>query len=49
MPFDAYEVSLEMVRSLRDLLPRIRAQNSSLGIQIEKAAPSVPLNLSEAT
>ena len=47
MPFDAYEVALEMVHSLRDLLPRIRAQNPSLATQIERAAPSVPLNLSE--
>jgi four helix bundle protein len=45
--FDAYQVALEMIRSLRSIIERIKKQNPSLAVQLEKAAPSVALNLSE--
>jgi four helix bundle protein len=44
---DAYRVALEMIRSLRSVMPKIRANNPSLTTQIEKAAPSVAQNLNE--
>ena len=45
--FEAYEVALEMNRCLSKLVPKIRTKNPSLAVQIEKAGPSVPLNLRE--
>ena len=45
--FDAYQVALQMIRSLRDIVPKIRMHNPSLAVQIDKAAPSVALNLNE--
>ena len=47
MPFDALEVSLEAIHSLRVPLARIRSRNSKLHDQIERAASSVPMNLAE--
>jgi four helix bundle protein len=47
MQFDAYQVSLELVRSLRAVLPQIRRGNPSLATQLDRAAPSIALNLSE--
>lgn len=45
--FDAYEISLELARSLRPHLKRLRAFDSSLTNQLTRAMSSVPLNLSE--
>jgi four helix bundle protein len=45
--FDAYTVALEMIRSLRSILPKIRAKDPNLAKQIQSAASSVPLNLNE--
>jgi hypothetical protein len=45
--FACYAVALEMIRSLREIVQRIRARNASHTAQIERAAPSVALNLSE--
>ena len=45
--FIAYEVSVELIQSLRDLLPVIKRQDRDLADQIHRAATSVALNLSE--
>jgi four helix bundle protein len=45
--FDALEVSLDLVRSLRRPLARIRVRDRSLSEQIRRAASSIPLNLAE--
>jgi len=47
MRFDAFEVSLQLVRSLRAILTRLETRDSSLATQIKRAAASVPLNLNE--
>ena len=47
MRFDAFEISLLLVRSLRDVLTRLEARDTSLANQIKRAAASVPLNLKE--
>ena len=45
--FDAYEISLELLRTLRPQLKRLRSCDPSLTKQLTRAATSVPLNLSE--
>ena len=45
--FIAYEVSLELIRELRTLVPAIARQDRELAVQIRTAASSVTLNLSE--
>jgi four helix bundle protein len=45
--FIAYEVSLELVQSLRSLVPAIEASDRDLGDQIKRAASSVVLDLAE--
>ena len=45
--FIAYELSLEVIRGLRDVVPRIRKHNADLANQIVRAASSVTLNLNE--
>ena len=45
--FIAYEVSLELVRSLRPLVPVIEQHDKDLADQIKRAASSVSLNLAE--
>jgi len=45
--FDAYEVSLELARSLRPHLKRLRSCDPSLTNQLTRALSSVPLNLIE--
>ena len=47
MPFHAFEVSLDLVRSLRRPLESIRRRNPELHRQIRAAASSVSLNLAE--
>ena len=47
MEFDAFTVSLELIRALRPLVEKIQAHDSALAIQIKKAGSSVSLNLAE--
>lgn len=47
MSFDAFDVSLQLVRSLRQPLKQVQACDASLATQIRKAAASVPLNFNE--
>jgi four helix bundle protein len=45
--FIAYEVSLEVVRALRPILPIIETHDRDLADQLKRAATSVVLNLAE--
>ena len=45
--FQALEVSLDLVRSLRQPLARLRVRDRGLSEQIRRAASSIPLNLAE--
>src|SRR5262249_50412192 len=45
--FITYEVSLELIRSLRDVVPAIKKYDKDLADQIQRAASSVTLNLGE--
>jgi len=45
--FVAFEVALEIIRSLRDIVPVIRKRNAKLAGQIEESASSVAANLAE--
>jgi four helix bundle protein len=45
--FIAYEVSLEVIPSLRTIVPQIERQDRDLADQIKRAASSVALNLAE--
>jgi four helix bundle protein len=47
MPFDAFDVSLDMIRSLREPLAAVAERDPALAQQLRRAAASVPLNLSE--
>ena len=47
MPFDAFDLALEMIRPLRQPLTAITERDPSLAQQLRRAAASVPLNLSE--
>jgi four helix bundle protein len=47
MPFDAFEVALDLVRSLRGPLATLDRRDPSLAQQLRRAAASVPLNLGE--
>ena len=47
MSFDAFDVSLALVRSLRQPLARVETRDGSLATQVRRAAASVSLNLSE--
>ena len=47
MEFDAFTVSLELIRALRPLVEKIQAHDSAQAIQIRKAASSVSHNLAE--
>jgi hypothetical protein len=47
--FIAYEVSLELIRSLRDIVPKIKKFDRDLADQIHRAATSVTLNLGEGS
>ncbi|MCZ6795564.1 MAG: four helix bundle protein [Planctomycetota bacterium] len=47
MPFEALEVSLELVRSLRQPLRRLESCDPRLSRQLRDAASSVALNLAE--
>ena len=45
--FIAYEVSIQVIQSLRELVPQIECSDRDLGDQIKRAASSVVLNLAE--
>ena len=45
--FVTYEVSLDVIRSLRPLLEKIQREDRDLADQIKRAASSVTLNLAE--
>jgi len=47
MPFDAFEVSLQVVASLKEPLGALERRDPSLAQQVRRAAASVSLNLSE--
>jgi four helix bundle protein len=47
MQFDAFEVSLQLIASLRAPLSRLQTHDADLAGQLRRAASSVPLNLSE--
>ncbi len=47
MPFVAYDLSLELVRSLRAPLAKVHANNANLAGQLDRAADSVHQNLAE--
>lgn len=45
--FIAYEVSLDVIKSLRAVMPQIERNDRDLADQIKRAASSVALNLAE--
>lgn len=47
MTFQAFEVALEIVRSLEELLASLDRRDPDLARQLRRAAASVPLNVSE--
>ncbi len=47
MRFDAFEITLELIRSLRDALPHLERRDPALAVQMKKAAASIALNLRE--
>ena len=46
-PFHVFDVSLELIRSLRELLARVRQSDGDLARQLRRAAASVLQNISE--
>ena len=48
MTFHAHDRALDLLRSLRPLLPRLGAADSSLEDQLRRAATNVLLNIAEA-
>src|SRR5215468_7501804 len=47
MPFGAFDVSIELIRCLRQPIARIAQHDASLAEQTRRAAASGPLNLRE--
>ncbi len=47
MRFDAFEITLELIRSLRDALAHLERRDPPLAVQTKKAAASIALNLRE--
>ena len=45
--FQAFNISLDMIRAARECIVNIRAHDAELATQLRKAAASVPLNLAE--
>ncbi len=48
MSFDAFDLALDLIRSLRDPMTRIASRDSDLEKQLRRAASSIALNLGEA-
>jgi len=48
MSFDAYDRSVDLLRTLASLISAVASQDSSLADQLRRAAQSVPLNVAEA-
>src|SRR5262245_3266661 len=48
MPFLAYDLSIDLVRALREPLTIVRQRNADLAKQLDRAADSVSQNLAEA-
>src|SRR5262245_65532177 len=48
MPFDAYDRSVDLLRTLAPLLQSLTACDAGLADQLRRAAQSVPLNIAEA-
>ena len=48
MPFDAYDRSVELLRTLAPLLQSLVATDAKLADQLRRAAQSVTLNIAEA-
>ena len=47
MGFDAFDVALDLVRSLKEPIAKIAARDPALASQLQRALSSVPLNLRE--
>ena len=47
MQFDAFEISLQLIQSLRAPIARLKTHDSALATQLSRAANSVSLNLNE--
>jgi four helix bundle protein len=45
--FEAFDVSLELVRSLRQLIAAVAAHDPDLARQLRRAGASIPLNIHE--
>ena len=45
MAFDAYDRSLDLLRALRPLFPKVLAQDGELEEQMKRAARNVLLNI----
>jgi len=45
--FDAYEVSVELISALRDVVAVVARHDPDLARQLRRAATSVPLNVAE--
>jgi four helix bundle protein len=48
MALQVAELSLELIETLRPLMPRIKQRDKSLADQIQRSASSIALNLGEA-
>jgi four helix bundle protein len=48
MSFQAFDIAIDLVRSLREPLARIATRDADLEKQLRRAASSVALNLGEA-
>lgn len=48
MALQVTQISLELIRALRPLMPRLRQRDKSLADQLRRAATSITLNLGEA-
>jgi four helix bundle protein len=47
MPFDAFEVALELVRALNPVIEMIAQKDAALADQLRRSRTSIPLNLKE--
>jgi four helix bundle protein len=47
-PLHAFDVSVQLIRQLREPVTRLQARDADLASQIRRAASSVPLNVAEA-